>query len=128
MAFTPVETIALVMIVGGLIKIAVLLVNPKSWMNFAKDLYSKPKAVSAIALIFAAIVFYYIIQEVSIVQILAVTAFVALLILVGMANHVGSIMKQFEVIIKKGNLWRDYWLYTLIWVILLAWGAKELFF
>ena len=128
MTFTPIEIIALVMIIGGLIKILVILVNPKSYMDFAKGLCLKPKVVSALALTFAAIVFYYIIQEVSIVQILAVAAFVTLLIVVGMVNHIKPIMKQFEVTVKKGNLWKDYWLYTLIWVILLAWGAKELFF
>ena len=124
MAFTPVEIIALVIIVVGLIKIAVLLVNPKAWMNFAKSLYAKPKAVSAIAFVLAAIVFYYIIQEISIVQILAVTAFVALLILFGMAPEVPHLIKRFNV----RNIWKDYWLYTLIWVILLVWGVRELFF
>ena len=128
MAFTPVEIIALFIIVIGLIKIAVLLVNPKSWINFAKNLYSKPKAVSTVALILAAIVFYYIIQEISIVQILAVTVFVFLLMMIGMAKEIQPLIKKFEPQINKGTIWKDYWLYTLIWVILLAWGIKELFF
>ena len=128
MAFTPVEIIALVLIVVSVIKIAVLLVNPGSWMNFAKNLYSKPKAVSTVALILAAIVLFYLLQEMSIVQILAVTAFVILLVLIGLAKEVGPLIKKYEVIIKKGNLWKENWLYTLIWIVLLVWGLWELFF
>jgi len=129
MTYMPVEIIALILIVGGLIKIAVLLVNPKSYMNFTKGIYSKPKAISALALVFAAIVLYYLIQSgITIVDILAVTAFVALLVLFGMAKEVGPVIKHFEVIIKKGNLWEDYWLYILIWVVLMLWGIKELFY
>ena len=129
MAFTPVENIALILIVISVIKIAVLLVNPKSWMNFAKNLYSKPKAVSTIALILAVIVFYYLLQSgITVVEILAVTAFVVLLILIGLAKEVGPLMKKYDSIIKKGNLWKENWLYTLIWVVLLVLGIRELFF
>jgi len=129
MAFTPVEIIALVMIVLAVIKIAVLLVNPKSWMNFAKGIYSKPNVTSLVAFVFAAIVLYYLLQSgITIVEILAVTAFVTLLMVFGLAKEVGPLMKHFEAIIKKGNFWKDYWFYTLIWVILLAWGVKELFY
>jgi len=129
MAFTAVETIALVLIVIAVIKIGVLLVNPKSWMNFAKGVYSKPGVTSLGAFILAAIVLYYLIQSgISIVEILAVTAFVFLLILIGLAKEVGPLLKRYDAMIKKGNLWKEYWLYTLIWVILLIWGVKELFF
>tara|TARA_Y100000034_G_scaffold81182_1_gene97328 strand:+ start:638 stop:1027 length:390 start_codon:yes stop_codon:yes gene_type:complete len=129
MAFTPVENIALIMIVVGLIKMVVLLVKPKAWMNLAKKVYSKPNVTSLVALVLAAVVFYYLIQAgISVVQILAVAAFVALLIMVALAKEVGPLMKKYEVMIKKGNLWKEYWLYSLIWVILLVWGIKELFF
>lgn len=129
MAFTPVEIIALIMIVGGLIKMAVLLVNPKSYMGFAKGIYSKPNIISLMAFIFGAIVLYYLLQSgITIVEILAVTAFVVLLMVFGMAKEVGPLMKHFEAMVKKGNLWKEYWFYTLIWVILLAWGVKELFY
>ena len=129
MTFTPVETIALVLIVISVIKIVILLVNPKSWMNFAKNFYSKPKAISVVAFILGAIVLYYLLQSgITFVEILAVTAFVSLLMLIGLAKEVGPLIKKYDSIIKKGNLWKDYWLYTLIWVVLLIWGVKELFF
>ena len=127
MAFTPVEIIALVIIIFALIKMLVLLVNPKSWMNFAKGLYKTPAVTQIIALILAAVVLYYLLQELTIVQIVATMAFMALLLAIGLAPEVGSLIKKYETMIKKGNLWKEYWLYTLIWIILLLWALKELF-
>jgi|TARA_Y100000310_G_C20280989_1_gene622607 hypothetical protein len=128
MALTPVEIIALIVIVASAIKMLVLLVNPKSWMNFAKRIYARPGWVSLIALALAIVVLYYLTLEgITIVQILAVTAFVALIILVGIARDVPALLKKYDTMVKKGNLWKEYWLYALIWIVLLVWGAKELF-
>ena len=129
MAFTPVETIALIIILVGAIKIVVLLVNPKAWMNFAKSVYSKPSLTSLVALVLAAVVLWYLIQSgITIVEVLAVSAFVTLLIAVGLAKEVGPLMKKYEAMIKKDKLWKEYWLYALAWILLMAWGVKELFF
>ena len=129
MAFTPVEIIALVIIIFSVIKMFVLFVNPKAWMNFAKGIYAKPNVTSFGAFVLGAIVLYYLIQSgITIVEILAVTAFVSLLIMIGLAKEIGPLMKKYEAMIKKGNLWKEYWFYILIWVILLAWGAWELFY
>ena len=129
MTFTPVEIIALVIIIFSVIKMFVLLVNPKSWMNFAKGIYAKPNVTSFGAFVLGAIVLYYLIQSgITIVEILAVTAFVSLLIMIGLAKEIGPLIKKYEAMIKKGNLWKEYWFYILIWVILLAWGAWELFY
>ena len=107
----------------------VLLVNPQSWMNFSKKIYSNSSAIRFVAFILGTVVLYYLVQSgMTIVQILAVTAFVALLISFGLAKEGSALIKKFEPIIKKGNLWKEYWLYTLIWVVLLIWGVKELFF
>jgi len=128
MAFTPIETIALIVIIVSLIKMLTILVKPQSWMNFAKGIYSKPQLTSLIALILAGVVLYYLVQSgMTIIQILAVTAFVALLVMVGLASEVGPLMKKYETMVKKGKLWKEYWLYALIWVLLLVWGAWELF-
>ena len=129
MAYTPVETIALIVIALSVIKMIILLVSPKSWMDLAKNVYAKPRLVSFVSLILAAVVLYYLIQSgISIIQILAVTAFVVLLIMIGLVKEVQPLMEKYEAMVKKGNLWKEYWLYTLIWVLLLAWGIKELFF
>jgi len=129
MAFTPVETIALIIIVITAIKILVLLVKPMAWMNFAKKIYlTNPTLTQIISLVLAAVVLYYLLQEITIIQILAVMAFISLLLVMGLAPIMGNLIKKYEGIIKRGNIWKDSWLYTLIWIALMAWGVKELFF
>lgn len=129
MEYNAINNIALILIIFSAIKILVLLVSPKSWMNFAKGIWSKPMAVQTIGFILAALVFYYWYQAgMTVVQLLAASAFVASLMMIGLADTVGSMMKKYDAIVKKGHLWKEYWFYTLVWVVLLVWGVKELFF
>jgi hypothetical protein len=129
MAFTSVEIIALIVIVAAVIKMLVLLVNPQGWMNFARGIYKNTALAQIIGLILAGVVFYYIyyVAGMTIVQILAVMAFLAALLMVGLAPHIGDLLKKYQGQIKRGRLWQENWLYTLIWIVLLIWGAKELF-
>ena len=48
--------------------------------------------------------------------------------LVGIAPHVGDLMSKYEGQIERGKLWKENWLYSLLWIALLGWGVKELFF
>jgi len=81
-----------------------------------------------VGLILAAVVLYYLIGAgMTIVEILAVTAFVMALLLIGLAPYVGDFIKKIEGAIKRGRIWEESWLYTLVWIVLLAWALKELF-
>ena len=125
---TPIEIIALIVIVAAAVKMLVLLVSPKAWMNFAKGIYSNATLVKLAGIVLAGIVLYYLVDSgMTIVQILAVTAFVASMLIIGLASEVKDLMAKYESRIKRGTLWKDFWLYTLIWIVLLVWGAKELF-
>jgi hypothetical protein len=128
MAYTAIETIALILIIVSVIKMLVLLTKPMAWMKFAKGIYSKPATIKVIGSILAAIVLWYLVQGgMTIVQILAVTVFVALLFMIGLATEFNAFVKKGEALIKRGKLWKEYWLYSLIWIALLVWAAKELF-
>jgi len=128
-AFTSIEIIALILIVVSAIKMLVLLVKPMAWMNFAKALYKKPAVAKFVALILAGVILYYLIDSgVTIVQILAVASFVAMLFVIGLAGHIDFFVKRFQSEVKSGKMWQKYWFYTLLWIILLIWGVKELFF
>lgn len=127
MTFTPVEYIALIFIVFATIKILVLLINPKSWMNFAKKLWVNPRITTIVCLILAAIVLWYLLAEMTIVSILAVAGFIALLMGIGLAGYVPDLIKAYERQIKSKALWKDgTWFYTLIWVVLMVWGLYVL--
>ncbi len=125
---TPIEIIALILIIVSAIKIVVILVNPKSWADIVKKLWANPIITSIISFILAAIVLYYLvwIEGITIVQILAVTAFVALLMAVGIGIYAKEVISMSTKMLKKGIL-KKAWLYTIIWILLLIWGAKELF-
>ena len=127
MIFTSIEIIALILIIAGIIKMFFLAINPNAWMNFAKTIWSKPRLTQIIALILAGIVFYYISRELTIIQILAVTLFVALLMAVGLADEIEYLVNKYKSIIKKRSLWKHYWLYVIIWLALLIWGLISLF-
>ncbi|MFC1710612.1 hypothetical protein ACFLZJ_00420 [Nanoarchaeota archaeon] len=128
MAFTSIEILALILIVVSVIKIITLLVNPKGWFKFAKGFWKNSALARIVSLILAVVVFYYLTLTMSIVQILAVTLFVALLFAVGLSGRLDDLMKIYDKQVKSGKLWAENWLYTVLWLILLVWGVIELFF
>ncbi|MBT4334373.1 hypothetical protein HOD61_00985 [archaeon] len=120
-----IENIALIIIAASIIKLVVLAINPKKWMNFSKAIYSKPHRIRIVGTFLAALVLYYLIGAgITIVEIFAVMAFMACLLMIGFASFGSELIKKFKII----NIWKDYGYYILIWVILLLWGLKELFF
>lgn len=124
MAMGTIEIMATIIIAFAVVKLLVLLVNPKGWMNFARSIYSNAMLTKIIMLILAAISLYYLIGAgITIVEIFAVMLFLIFLIGVGVAPHMKPLMKNINV----KNLWKENWLYTTIWILLLIWGIKELF-
>ena len=128
MVYTSIEIIAIVIIAAAVIKMLVLAVNAKAWMNFSKGVYKSVAFAQIIGLIIAAVVLYYLLGAgITIVQILAVMAFLAGILMVGLAPYLGDLIKKYEGQIKRGHMWKENWLYLLIWIVILVWGIKELF-
>lgn len=128
MTFGTLEILALILIAITLIKLIVFLINPQLWYNFVKKLYVKPQLVSVVALLLAAVVLYFlVISGVTIVEILAVCLFVVLLMAVGIAKYADEIIgwaKEQDIVF----IVKELWLYTLVWILLLAWGVQQIFF
>lgn len=124
---TAIETIAWIFVIIGLVKIVVFAINPKSWMNFAKGVWKTP-GLGIIYLVLAIVVFYYLIDSgLNIIQILAVTAFVGLLMGTQFARYSKETMALAQKLVKnKKDFWTKNWLYILIWVILLIMGLMAL--
>ncbi len=127
MALGALEIIVLVFIVIGLIKLLFLLFSPKTWMNFAKKLYSSPAILIIVELILAIIVFYYLLMSLTIVQILAGVVLGALLTGLSFAFFAKELMPLFNKIFKKGLLWKKTWLVWLIWLALFVWALVAMF-
>jgi len=77
---TPIEWIVTIFAVVGLIKLFVIMVNKKSWWALTKNVYGNPGLTGFVSLVLAAVVLWYLLQELTIVQILAAGVFTVLLI------------------------------------------------
>jgi len=130
MVFTPIEWMALILIVVSAVKIIVILIKPSAWnTKVVKKVWANPNLAMVVSLILAAIVLYYLLQGgLTIVEILAVTLFVALLIGAGMAGYKNELINMADKMLKDKSMIKKSWLYIVVWVILLAWGAKVLLF
>ena len=119
-----IEIMAAIIIIASVIKMIGLLVNAQGWMNFAKKFYSNPAMVRVVGLIVSAIALYYLVLAgIGISEILAVMLFMAALIVVGMAPYAQDMFKMFDI----KTIWKEQWLYVLIWLALIIWGAYEVF-
>ena len=127
MISTPIELIALILITISLIKIVTIAIKPMAWFDgVVKPLFGNPKVTQVVSFLLAALVLYYLLIELTIVQVLAVTFFMALLMLGGMVSFAKPFIDDAEKIYRGRHILRKYWLYTLIWVVLLLWGLKEI--
>ncbi len=126
MNFGTIEILALILIAITAIKLLIFIVNPHWWYSFIEKVYSSPAITSLIAFILAMIVLYFLILSgITIVEILAVSLFIALLIAIGFAKYANKLIPW----IRDQNIvsvLKELWLYTLVWLLLIAWGAGEL--
>jgi len=119
---TPLEIIALTIIVLVLVKLVVVLTNPKAWLRFARSVYSNTAAASLVALVLAAVVLYYLLAELTIVQVFAAFAFLSLLMVVSVAPQAEELMRIAQKRFLRKNLVQTYWLSIIIWVVLSVWA------
>ena len=111
------------------IKFLVLAIKPKAWINFAKSLYSNPLVLGLVELILAAVLFYYLLMQLTIIQIMAAVTLGALLTGLSFAAF-GKEMVPFvsKFIRNKKLLWNPAICFIwLIWLILIGWALYVLF-
>ena len=126
MKLSAIEILAGLLIVLAAIKLLVVFVDAKAWLRFVKRIYARPAITSSVALLLAAVVLYLLLRSgLTIVQVLAVTVFVALLLVIGVAPYARVLSDWLETQSLPAML-RQQWLYIVIWVLLMAWGAIAL--
>lgn len=126
MQFSIIEVLAGILVILAAIKLLVIAVNVRTWVLFTKRLYSKPELTSFISFALAGIVLYLLLQSgLTIVQILAVSLFVMLLIVAGIAPYSSRLFAWFETQDLR-RLLKGQWLYIIVWLLLLGWGAYEI--
>lgn len=124
---TPIEIMALIIVVCGAIKIIVILTKPRSWINVINVAYEKPAVTMIIALLLAIIVLKYLLAELTIVHIFAVMLFMALLMAIGVASYAKEMTTMVNKLLKDRNVLKKGWLAITIWAVLIIWVLYAIF-
>ena len=127
MVMSVIESLALIILVISAIKLLVLIISPKSWMNFASKLWSAPKIVSGVSFVLALVVLYYLLQEINIVQIFAVILFVALISAASISGYAKELVHVMQGLVRRPGFFKRFWFPIVIWIILVVWGFVSLF-
>lgn len=126
MVLTSIEIIAAIFAILSLVKIIAILFNKKGWYNFAKSVYGNTKTTSIVFVVLAIIVFYYLLQSLTIVQIVAASAFIGLLIGIGYLAYSKDMLDFMKKVYdKKISGW--LWVYIIIWALIMLWTIYEIF-
>jgi len=123
---TPVQNIALVFIIFAVVKILVIAIKPKNWGKVVKGVYKNPGLFLVVDIVLAAIVLYYLLMEITIIQILAAIALGALLTAMSFAVATKEVVPLVNKMLTKDILKRA-WLPLIVWIILIIWGLVALF-
>ena len=125
---TPIEIIALILIIAVAVKLIVIMTNPKKWMGIVDAVWKNSGLTTIVCLVGAGIVLYYLLESgIGIVQILAVMLFLGLLIGLSAAAYSKDLIAFGKKILKDKAVVKKAWLVIIIWIVLILWGLKELF-
>tara|TARA_Y100000034_G_scaffold122112_1_gene167151 strand:+ start:461 stop:850 length:390 start_codon:yes stop_codon:yes gene_type:complete len=122
MTFTPVEIIAGLFAAIGIIKILVILIDKSKWHNHVvKPIYGgNTGVVSLVSVVLAFVILYYLLMELTIVQIFAVMGFFSMLIMFSFIQYQKELTGFIDKVYKKDfNCW--LWFYIVLWVALSFW-------
>jgi hypothetical protein len=122
---TALEIIALIFIAFFIIKIAMLLAMPKAWAEGPGKQLSGNQAVSyAFNIIAGALLLYFLLKELSIVQVFVAAMLGTLITMITLTPYTPSLLRE----IGAGEgLLRKTWLGTLVTVVLMAWVLWDIF-
>jgi len=123
---TPVEIMALIIAVIGILKLIVLAIKPEALKGSTKIIKAQPCVAIIVCLVLAGLCLKYLLVELTIVQIMAVTLFYSLLV----GSMFASFSKEWAGMATKvlnKNILKRAWLPIIVWLVLMIWVLKELF-
>ncbi|MFC1769180.1 hypothetical protein ACFLZX_05440 [Nanoarchaeota archaeon] len=124
---SPIEIIALLVAAIGIIKIIILLIKPKAWKKVPDVVFNRPVLTMIVGLILAGLVLYYLLAELSIVQIFAVIAFVMLLVVASYSAYAKEMKSMMGKLLKDRKALKKAWLIVVVWLALSVWVIIEIF-
>ncbi|MEE9125297.1 MAG: hypothetical protein V3U14_12540 [candidate division NC10 bacterium] len=119
---TPLEIIATIFAILILVKISIVMMNPKLWLKIAEPVMRNYTLTAVVYAIVAVIVGYYIFASLNIVQVAAVMLFTAILIGLGLLPFHKHFMKiGQEMSESRSVMFQKVWLQIVIWVAMAVW-------
>ena len=97
-------------------------------MKLPRGMFAKPKVVMVVSVVLAAIVLYYLLVELTIVQVFAAVAFAYLMVLLSFAAYSHLFGGLATKMLKEGSILKKSWLLIVIWVALSIWVLYTIFF
>jgi hypothetical protein len=127
MPFTAIEIIAATLAILGIIELIFILIAKQGYLdNVIKPALNNINVISFILIIIGIVIFYFLIQELTIVQIYAVVAFSAILMGVMLFQYSNDLMPLVERVYKE-NFSGLMWIYIIIWLVLSLWVIYVIF-
>lgn len=123
---TSLEIIALIFIAFFVIKVAMLLAMPRAWAEGPGKQLSGNRGVSyAFNLVAAALLLYFLLKELSIVQVFVAAMLGTLITMITLTPYTPALLRE----IGSGEgLLRKTWLGTLLTAALMAWVLWDISF
>ncbi len=121
-----IDWFVLVLSVLIIVKILFVAFNAKGWLSFGKRLYSSPIVLVLAEAILAAVLFYYLLMQITIVQIMASLGLGALLTGIVFAVYPKETMAWAGKFLKRKTILDRAWLPIILWLALAVWALSAL--
>ena len=123
-----IEIMALIVAVISMIKIIVILINPKYWKAVAHVVCKNQVATTVIALVLAVVVLRYLLTELNILQIFATMLFLILLMAVSFSSYSKEMLQLTDKVLSNRDVLKKGWVPIIIWLALIAWVLYYIIF
>ena len=126
MALAGLEVIALILILVSFIKILYLFFNKKGWWNFVGKFYRRSVLSTIVLLVLAAVVFGYLLVEITIVQLMAALALASLVFAIAFLQYPKE-MGEFAQKAYKKKFSVVQIIFVIIWIFISLWALVVIF-
>ena len=113
MGWPALEVISVIFAILIIIKVVLVLFARGSLLSVRKSLSKIPRVMSLISLALCLIIFYYLVQEITLVQLFAAVVFTFLLI-GAMVSLYSKEMIEFSTKILKRKFYPEMWVYYIV--------------
>ena len=125
---TPVEIIAAIFAVAVLVKLSFIAAKPEWWRDWMKVVIKRSKCLVWVYFALALIVGYYLLQSLTIVEVMASVVFGSLLMAMVLLQYPDAIIKIGRQMLKdRTSLFAKAWLGIVVYAALAVWVLYVLF-